>query len=325
MDYPFKNLVFKGGGVQGVAYAGAVEVLDEEQILQNIEQVAGTSAGAIASLLLALRYTPAQLKQIMLDLDFSRFTSRAEPLRFQEKYGWHSTKPVREWLEEQIRSSRAKGELSGQETFEDLKELGCRNLVVFATDLNRRDIVEFSEKETPRVKVVEAVLASLSIPAYFQSFQFTDNIPDDHIYVDGGALNNYPITAFDIVIKKDSHKELRANPETLGFHLEIPGHELPPVELGFGNFSKWAQQLYETVKNVQSSMLFALPEHVKRTVFIDTGTVSPVDFNLTLEQKNWLIDSGRHGTQAHLRMYRYRNSFRSRVIRRFMRIRKTRN
>lgn len=57
MDYHFKNLVFEGGGVKGIAYAGALEILDKEGILQNIERVAGTSAGAMMAVLVGLRYS----------------------------------------------------------------------------------------------------------------------------------------------------------------------------------------------------------------------------------------------------------------------------
>ncbi|MBQ0128550.1 MAG: patatin-like phospholipase family protein, partial [bacterium] len=46
MAYHFRNLVFEGGGVRGIAYAGALEVLEEEKILRKIKRVAGTSAGA---------------------------------------------------------------------------------------------------------------------------------------------------------------------------------------------------------------------------------------------------------------------------------------
>jgi NTE family protein len=47
MAYPFTNLVFEGGGVKGVAYGGVLEVLDQQGILDQIQNVAGTSAGAI--------------------------------------------------------------------------------------------------------------------------------------------------------------------------------------------------------------------------------------------------------------------------------------
>ena len=44
----FRNLVFEGGGVKGIAYAGAVAVLEDKGILPGIRRVAGTSAGAIS-------------------------------------------------------------------------------------------------------------------------------------------------------------------------------------------------------------------------------------------------------------------------------------
>lgn len=32
MNYPFKNLVFEGGGIKGIGYVGAVEYLENEKI-----------------------------------------------------------------------------------------------------------------------------------------------------------------------------------------------------------------------------------------------------------------------------------------------------
>ena len=42
-EYPWKNLVFEGGGIKGLAYGGALEVLSEQKILPNITSVAGPS------------------------------------------------------------------------------------------------------------------------------------------------------------------------------------------------------------------------------------------------------------------------------------------
>ncbi len=62
--YHFKNLVFEGGGVKGIAYVGALEVLEKEGILGSIERVAGTSAGAMVAVLVALGYTATELSLI---------------------------------------------------------------------------------------------------------------------------------------------------------------------------------------------------------------------------------------------------------------------
>ena len=37
MAYHFRNLVFEGGGVKGIAYVGAMQVLKEEGILPEIK------------------------------------------------------------------------------------------------------------------------------------------------------------------------------------------------------------------------------------------------------------------------------------------------
>ncbi len=39
-----ENLVFESGGVKGVAYIGAIRALEEQNALQGIEKVAGTSS-----------------------------------------------------------------------------------------------------------------------------------------------------------------------------------------------------------------------------------------------------------------------------------------
>src|ERR1044072_5361540 len=73
MAYPFTNLVFEGGGVKGVAFGGALEVLDQQGILSQIENVAGTSAGAITATIVALGYSADYVKNEMLNLDFKTF------------------------------------------------------------------------------------------------------------------------------------------------------------------------------------------------------------------------------------------------------------
>ena len=63
MSYHFHNLVFEGGGVKGIAYVGALEVLEREGILQDIKRVAGTSAGAMMAVMVGLRYTADEVRK----------------------------------------------------------------------------------------------------------------------------------------------------------------------------------------------------------------------------------------------------------------------
>ena len=44
MTTQFRNLIFEGGGVKGVAYIGAMQILENRGMLQDIPRVGGCSA-----------------------------------------------------------------------------------------------------------------------------------------------------------------------------------------------------------------------------------------------------------------------------------------
>lgn len=48
MGQRYKNLALEGGGIRGIAFAGALEILDGKHITDSLQNIAGTSVGAIA-------------------------------------------------------------------------------------------------------------------------------------------------------------------------------------------------------------------------------------------------------------------------------------
>ena len=64
------DLVFEGGGVKGSGSRGARDARGARVPPQNI---AGTSAGAITAALLAAGYTAAELREIIISLDYRQF------------------------------------------------------------------------------------------------------------------------------------------------------------------------------------------------------------------------------------------------------------
>jgi hypothetical protein len=61
---PAADAVFEGGGVKGIAFAGAIAAAEEAGV-REWKNVAGTSAGAIAACLLAVGYGAADLERIL--------------------------------------------------------------------------------------------------------------------------------------------------------------------------------------------------------------------------------------------------------------------
>ena len=107
MEYHFRNLVFEGGGVKGIAYVGALEVLESKGILQNINRVGGTSAGAINALLLGLNYSPTETKNILRKLNFKNFLDDSwgvlrDADRLVNEFGWYKGDEFIKWIDDLI-------------------------------------------------------------------------------------------------------------------------------------------------------------------------------------------------------------------------------
>ncbi len=291
MENQIENLVFKGGGVLGIAYAGALEVLEQQNILSGVKRVAGTSAGAITAALVSLRYTSAQITNIVNQTDFKSFEDGEfiiDALHTINKYGFYKGDAFLQWMKTQIKNAG----MDENATFQDFANKGCRELFVFSTDLNEKGLKEFSVETTPTVIVAEAVRASMSIPLFFEAWTFPDKNPDNHMYVDGGMIYNYPLTIFDT--------GLDPNPQSLGLFLSNLGTPPPPSTLQTGEFKEYISTLVETMLDAQVVNFQHDPEEEKRSIVIDNLGISPTDFKLTDDQKTALFNSGKQYASAFL-------------------------
>lgn len=329
MVYPFRNLVFEGGGVKGIAYVGALEVLEKRRIIPRITRVGGTSAGAINAVLFASGFSNRETQQILATLDFNSFMDDSwgfirDSERLIEKYGWYKGDFFREWigglLEDKLGNPHA--------TFLDLKKKTGKQLYLYGTNLSTKFGEVFSVEHTPRGRIADAARISMSIPLFFAAVR---NDRDD-VYVDGGVLNNYPIHLFDRKKYVDGPKKNTRNPdyykrenrrlkkiqpqsspyvynrETLGFRLDTnqeiavfrDGAE--PPHQNIGDFFDYALALVKTLIGAQDNQhLHSDDWH--RTVYIDTLGVSTTDFDITNKKKQELKQSGIDHTEKYLDWY----------------------
>lgn len=290
MSYNFTNLVFEGGGVKGIAYAGALQVLTDCGIMPQIKQVAGTSAGAITATMVALGYTAPEIKSIIMDMDFKTFEDGWDPLRLPTEYGLYKGNTFLVWMQKMITARAHKGPNT---TFADLYDQNGIGLFVFATDLNMYEIKQFSHIDTPDIPIAEAVRASMSIPMFFKAWKFSNNLPDNHIYVDGGVVLNYPLTVFDTPQNPD-------NPQTMGFYLYDRNGNKKPNTLAYDQPIAYCKALFETLLDSQDIDFENNESMEKRTVKIDDFGIAATDFDITQQQKDQLFKSGVYYTEAYL-------------------------
>ncbi|WP_170845975.1 MULTISPECIES: patatin-like phospholipase family protein [unclassified Pseudomonas] len=108
-------------------------------------------------------------------------------------------------------------------TFRDMHSAGCIPLKIIATNKSSERLEYFSYSRTPRVRVADAVAASICLPIIFRhwKFNFLRHTPTgvEKVYgkfLDGGLVSNLPAWAFD------EERLRQADATTVAFSLESP-------------------------------------------------------------------------------------------------------
>ncbi|XP_033121303.1 uncharacterized protein LOC117120370 [Anneissia japonica] len=199
-EYPFRNLIFGGGGNRLFAYTGSLQVLQDVGILPNIKRLAGTSLGALTACFVALGLSPFQLlveveqarrkiQKMLLDARWGIFSLYSN---LKADYGWHPASGYTKWLQENIEDYSGNGQL----TFRQLYETTGIELCCVATNLNLMTAEYCHVKTTPDLPIIVALRMSMSLPALLCAVKYNLRGQED-IYVDGGLLCNFPIHVYD--------------------------------------------------------------------------------------------------------------------------------
>ena len=318
------DLVLEGGGVRGIALAGALVGLAERGVV--FPRIGGTSAGAIVgALAAAYQVAGIPITRIHDDLDtldLLTLESRGPLERFTgplgtagallTRSGLYRTDRLREWVAGRL-------EEAGVRTFRDLKITADPGsdllpqqryrLVTHVTDLTRRclvrvpwDLPHYLLPEGAAAPlsaqiaaidaypVIDAVVASASLPFFFQPFE--QRTPEGVCtWVDGGLLQYFPITVFD---RTDGR---RPRWPTWGVRLTSAPPAAVPDRVVGGPLGE-AIGLLETA--VGQWNRYALEDEGvdARTVLVDTSGVSATDFEIDAATRKRLYDNGYRAAQA---------------------------
>lgn len=181
-----KVLVISGGSLKGISALGALKALEDLKCLTSIEEYAGTSIGAIISLLLCINYNIDEIYNFVLLLDFSKI-QKIEMTSILTRYGMDSGEKIEKIIEKLLCNKN----FAKTVTFLELYNQTKKTLTLTATCVNDKEVKYLSHKTTPNLSVLKAVRMSISIPIYF--------VPVEHegkYYIDGGCIDNYPINIY---------------------------------------------------------------------------------------------------------------------------------
>jgi NTE family protein len=314
------DLVLEGGGVKGLALAGALQPFGDAGY--SIARVGGTSAGALVGAVLAAlqqRGEPvSRLMDIARTLDYRRFPDRGFPGRYLGPLGFlvdaaavlledgaYEGDYLRRWL------GGVLGDL-GVSTFGDLRRddpgddgtIQSRyRLAVTASDVSRRRLVylpwQYEEygRDPDEQRVVDAVRASASIPFFFEPVTLSGPRGDSTL-VDGGLVSNYPITMFD---RTDGR---RPRWPTMGIRLSSLDRDPPTVHPTRGTVFLGAALVETAIEGCQAQHLLE-PCNVSRTVAVDTAFAGSVEFDIDAERRERLMAAGRSAASRFLATWDY--------------------
>jgi NTE family protein len=276
------DAVFEGGGARGIAFVGAIQAMEEENV--EWERLAGTSAGSVIATLLASGYKSYEIRDQISELDFAKLRGRTFLNRipvfgslFELMFhlGIYKNEYLETWLDSLLSEK-------GIQTFADLPE---GKLKIIASDVSNGQMLILPDDldrygMTPAdLKISTAVMMSASIPFFYRPVIWRAKDRTKSYILDGGLLSNFPIWLFDAANPRFPTFGFRFVKDKVNVDAVIP----TPLHL-FKNIFKTMLQAHD---------LRHLNEETReRTIQIPTGDINSTDFQLNEEEINFLYQSG---------------------------------
>ncbi len=291
------NIVFEGGGVRGVAFGGSLRFLEEHDILKNIINIAGSSAGAIVAGGVAIGMTSQEMIDEMKAVDFETFKDDSwggvifDLIRLMTQFGIYKGDAFFKWYSDLLHRKCGDANI----TFKQLYARYQKTLVITGTCLNRA-MTYYFHRSDPRfgdMPIALAVRISMSIPLFWKAVRLGGDL-----MVDGGVLNNYPIFVFDgdtIGDASNISDEAIQHSKTIGLKL-MTSHEradntLYHINEPISGPVEYAKA-YMNATLIQIERAHIRKGYWERTVCINTHEISSLDFDLSDQAKDTLANEG---------------------------------
>jgi NTE family protein len=292
--------VFSGGGIKGLAFAGALQAAEEAGYDEWV-QLAGTSAGAITAMALAVGYDAKRLRDELDAFDFGKIADYGAlgpleiPVNLELRHGVTQGKVLMAWIEGLLaqapRPARTFGDLAPGTLRVVGVDLAHTRMVVFPDDVGLYVDEQGQPLRPEEFPIAEAVRVSAGYPYFFPPLRLRDaQTHKNGVLVDGGVASPFPVFLFD-----------HPKPErpTWGFRLFAGIAPEKPSYTDIGGLL-WPIDMLKAIVDTSMNALdkFEEKEYHPRTISLPTGDIATLDFALSDEQKKFLYDSGYRAAKA---------------------------
>ncbi len=274
------NVIFTGGSVRGLCYAGVLKALEEKNI--QIKTYTGSSIGSLMIVFYALGYSADEIEEeinklnmpkLFTDFNFNMFSNLA--VSRGEKYlNW-----LREKIEQKFYGRNYKKSKMPPVCFKDID----KDIYVTALELETSQVKVFSKYTTPEFEIAKALRASSAMPFLLPPFKY-----EGKNLIDGDIARGCPIFKVIPKLQNDNILEFR-----------ITG----------GSKNKISKNPVKMVNSIINSTAYIIDNQASidyktdkiNIIKIDVEGVSFTDFFLTNKKKKEIYKIGYETTKEYLK------------------------
>jgi predicted patatin/cPLA2 family phospholipase len=177
------NISFSGGGIKGIYYIGILRSLQEYGTYKYIKSWSGTSIGSFFAVLGCLEIPWQYLLNICMNTDIEKLVD-IDINNFLQSQGMIKGNEF-----DNIVIQSTNNQISHKTTFEDLWKKTNKTLYICAYNVDKYKSFLFSHINSPKIRILDAIKASCSIPIIFPPKYIHGNY-----FYDGSTLETLPIT-----------------------------------------------------------------------------------------------------------------------------------
>jgi NTE family protein len=297
--FSFENLAIEGGGMRIVSAVGTISALDRHGVIKHLKRYAGTSAGGLLCLMLALGYTADEIEKIIIKTNFSKFMDDTfgvirDTVRFINEYGIYRGDYLKDWVADLVEKKLG----SKTSTFEDLYKKTGKELYIYTVCVEDNECCILSHKSSPKMELALATRMSMAVPYKFTAVKY-----EGKKYVDGGISHNYPLQQFD---------DDKNNYKTLGLKMmgsdEKRDNSIYHGKLKTDNIAAYSYALVEHMLDT-IERLRVTKGYWERTITVPTFDTDMLDFGMTTFEKCNLIKKGFYSCKHQIEYFKIHKNF----------------
>jgi len=238
-----KYLILGPGGQAFFMMVGYLSKIEKE--LEDLEEIAGCSAGAVLGFYLAVGKTPSEILDFSINIDQDAL-AKMHIKNLLKNFGLIDTSMAKQTFLECVGCNPQ---------FKDLK----KKLHISATCVNTAKTVYFSNDTHPDMYVIDAVIASMSVPIMFAASRYQGNL-----YMDGATLEEIPGVPF---LNKNAD-------EVLAIQVKID-----TVNTKVDSIKRYIENI------IMAAFLTRIQYPHYKKVVLDCGNIDLLNWKMTVEDK----------------------------------------